>query len=248
MLQPPQLLQRADAAGGGDVQALDLDQLLVELQVGPPARAVPADVGVDDRPHPRVPEAAAEVHPPLLGQLLPAVDGHVPVPGVHAHGDLVPVGLDHAGGKAKVLYGNRAQDAAAHPQVQVLADALLGADAAAHLYIEAALFRDGGDAVKVGHGAVPGPVQVHHVEIPGPGLQEGPGLGGGVRAVDGLLVIVPLVETDHLAAPQVDGGKNLHAVAPFTIPRRPAEAAGPRPRTSPGGTGPPRRSPGGPRR
>ena len=48
------------------------------------------------------------------------------------------------------------------------------------------------------------------------GLYIEVGGGTGVLAVDGHLVVVPLIQADHLSAGQVDGGKNLHDVRSFT--------------------------------
>lgn len=83
-------------------------------------------------------------------------------------------------------------------------------DPAAHLDVEATLSGNGGDGVKVGQGAVLGAVQVHHMEVSGTGGDEVPGHGAGVLGVDRLFVIVSLIQADHLSAPQVNGGKNLH--------------------------------------
>ena len=82
-----------------------------------------------------------------------------------------------------------------------------GADAAAHLDVEAALPGDGPDGLEVGRRAVFGPVQVHQVEAVGPRLPEGGGLGGGVVAVDGHPAVVALGQADHPPAPQVNGWK-----------------------------------------
>src|SRR5699024_7092465 len=129
LLELLQLFDAADTAGGGDVQAPDLRQLPVEVQVCAGLRPVPADIRVDDGFHAGVPETPAEVHAALGGELLPPADGHIAVPGVHPHDDLVAVLPGHPLCEIKVLHRDGAQDAPAHPQVQVLADAVLGADA-----------------------------------------------------------------------------------------------------------------------
>ena len=123
--------------------------------------------------------------------------------------------MGHAGGEGKVLDGDGAQDTAANTQIQVLADALLGADAAAHFDVQAALFRDGGNALKIRQGAVLGAVQIDNVEIFSSGGDEISGHGAGVLAVDGHFVVIALIQADHLPAGQVDGGKNLHMSAPL---------------------------------
>ena len=52
------------------------------------------------------------------------------------------------------------------------------------------------------------------MEVPGSGGDEIPCHGAGVLGVDRLSVIVPLVQADHLSAPQVDGGEDLHGFVP----------------------------------
>ena len=94
-------------------------------------------------------------------------------------------------------------------------DPLLGADAAAHFNVQPALAGQRLDHVPVGQSAVLGAVQVHHMEVFGPGGLEGPGLGAGIGPVDRHPVVVPLGQSDHLAAPQVNGWKKLHRIAPF---------------------------------
>ena len=109
--------------------------------------------------------------------------------------------------------------ATAHPQVQVLPNPVLGANAAAHFDEKAALAGNGGDTLKVCQSTVSGTVQVHHVKAAG--IKELPGNGAGVLTINGHLVIITLVQTDDLAAGEVNGGKNLHGFAPFIIESRP---------------------------
>ena len=83
--------------------------------------------------------------------------------------------------------------------------ALLRADAAAHLDIQAPLLCQRGNGSVVGKGAVLCAVQIHNVEIPGPGLHKLPGLCTGVLPVNGHTVIISLRQADNFAASQVNG-------------------------------------------
>src|SRR5699024_3263767 len=68
--------------------------------------------------------------------------------------------------------------------------------------------------------AVLSPVQVHHVDVPGPGGQEG--FGGGQRVVGHLVDggEVPLVQPHHGPVLQVDGGEDQHVPTPSQKARR----------------------------
>ena len=90
-------------------------------------------------------------------------------------------------------------------QIQILADALLRADAAAHLKVQAALLCQRGNGSVVRKGAVPCAVQIHNVEIPGPGLHKLPGLCAGVVPVNSHTVVISLRQADNFAASQVNG-------------------------------------------
>ena len=91
--------------------------------------------------------------------------------------------MGHPLREVEILHRDGAQDAPAHTQIQVPADAVLVPDSAAHLDVEATLSGNGGDGVKVGQGAVLGAVQVHQMEVAGPRL--GKGLQGGILGKEG---------------------------------------------------------------
>lgn len=80
--------------------------------------------------------------------------------------------------EVEILHRDGAQDAPAHTQIQVPADAVLVPDSA-HLDVEATLSGNGGDGVKAGQGAVLGAVQVHHMEVSGTGGDEVPATAQG---------------------------------------------------------------------
>ena len=90
---------------------------------------------------------------------------------------------------------------------------------------------DGGE---IGRLAGLGPLQIHEMEVGGPG---GFKLFHGVqrvRVVDRHLVVVPLVQAHSLAAEEVDGGKNVHLTS--SLRRMFSGWPGPHRRSFPGGT------------
>ena len=145
------------------------------------------------------------------------MDGHIAILGIHANGDPVAVFFQHPGGKVKIRHRHAAQDAAAHAEGEVFFNALLGADAAAHLNIQAALLCQRGNGIVVGKSAVLRAVQIDDVQVFCPRSQKLPRLCAGVLAVDGHAVIVTLGQAHHLAAAQVNGWKQLHRKTPFTF-------------------------------
>ena len=159
---------------------------------------------------PGVRQAAAEVDARLRGDLPPAGHRHKAVPHVHANRNAVAVGPGHAGGEVKIPHRNGAENAAANPHIQIMADAGLVPDAAAHLDVKSALGRNGGHGGQVGGVVVLGAVQIHHMQVSGARVPEGPGLGGGIVVVDRHLVIVALIQPHGLAAAQINGGKQFH--------------------------------------
>ena len=133
------------------------------------------------------------------------MDGNKSIFGIHPHGDPFAVALQHPGCEIKIRHGHAAQDAAIHAQRKVFFNALLRADAAAHLNVQAALLCQRGNGSVVGKDAVLCAVQIHNVEIPGPGLHKLPGLCAGVLPVNGHTVVISLRQADNFAAPQVNG-------------------------------------------
>ena len=115
--------------------------------------------------------------------------------------------FQHPGCEVKIRHGHTAKDAAAHAEGKVLLDPLLGADAAAHLDVQAALLCQRGNGVIIGKGAVLRAVQIDDVEVLGTRREELPRLCAGILAVDGHAVVVALRQPDDLAAPQVNGRK-----------------------------------------
>ena len=108
------------------------------------------------------------------------------------------------------------------------------------------------DDVAVHRLAGAGGVEIDHVDPRGAGAGEGEGLGDGVVVVDGLAVVVALVEAHGSSVAQVDGGIELHHAGSFSASPGDAAAARPRTgrgsrgrwrRTSRGGTGWPRATP-----
>ena len=135
------------------------------------------------------------------------MDGHITVLCVHTHGNFIAVFLQHPGGKVKIRHRHAAQNAAPHPEGKVFFNALLRADAAAHLNVQTALLCQRGNGIIVGKGAVLCAVQIDDVQIFGTRREELPRLGTGILAVDGHAVVVALRQPDDLAAPQVNGRK-----------------------------------------
>ena len=135
------------------------------------------------------------------------MDGNIAVLGIHAHGDLIAVFLQHPGGKGKICHRHAAQNAAPHPEGKVFFNALLGADAAAYLDVQTALLCQRGNGIVVGKGAVLGTVQVHHMKIFCPGGHKAACLCAGVLPVNGHAVVVALCQAHHLPAAQVNGWK-----------------------------------------
>ena len=95
--------------------------------------------------------------------------------------------------------------AALHAQIQIAPNALLGADAAAHLHRKAGGADDVLDGCKIGSGAVLGTVQIHHMKIARTGGGKGLGLCGRVISVNRHLIVITLKQTDNLSVTQVDG-------------------------------------------
>ena len=134
------------------------------------------------------------------------MDGNKAIFGVHAHRDLIAVLLQHPGRELKIRHGHAAQDAAPHAEGEIFFDPLLGADAAAHLDVQAALLCQCGNGVIVGEGTVFCAVQIDNVEIFCPCSHKLPRLGAGVGAVDGHFIVIALGQADDLTIPQVNGG------------------------------------------
>jgi len=149
--------------------------------------------------------AAAESNARFGGDFFPAVHSHKAIAHVHANGNFGAVFLRHAGGKIKILYGNGAQDAAPHAEGKILFNAGFVTDAAADLDKQPALLSNGGNGGHVGGGVILGAVQVHHMQVLGPGGNKLPCLGGGVCIVNGHLVVIALVQAHGLPAAQING-------------------------------------------
>ena len=201
-----QLSFRRDAAAGREGHARHLcRQLAVQRQIRALHGTITGNVGVDDGRASRICQPPAEVHALFGADLLPPMDGNKSIFGIHPHGDPFAVALQHSGREIKIRHGHAAQDAATHTQRKVFFNALLRADAAAHLNVQAPLLCQRGNGSVVGKGAVLCAVQIHNVEIPGPGLHKLPGLCAGVLPVNGHTVIISLRQADNFAAPQVNG-------------------------------------------
>ena len=150
------------------------------------------------------------------------------------------------GGEVRVGDGGGAENDPARARVQIAAHRLHVPDAAAHLHEQARLGCDALDGGEIGRLAGLGPLQVHEMEVGGPGgLKLFHGVQG-VRVVDRHLVVVPLVQAHSLAAEEVDGGKNVHLTS--SLRRMFSGWPGPRRRSFPGGTDSPSRSRGPQRR
>ncbi len=141
------------------------------------------------------------------------MDGNKAIFGVHAHRDLIAVLLQHPGRERKIRHGHAAQDAAPHAEGEIFFDPLLGADAATHLDVQAALLCQRGNGVIVGEGTVFCAVQIDNVEIFCPCGHKLPRLGAGVGAVDGHFIVIALGQADDLTIPQVNGGIEFHDIS-----------------------------------
>ena len=135
---------------------------------------------------------------------LPAVHAHEPVFRIDPQGDLAGKLLQHVTEERQIVGGHRAQDHALHAAVDVGGDAVIVADASAHLHKEAGGFHDFADDVKILQAAVLGAVQIHHVQILGAALQEF--LCGLERGdfIPLLLSVIPAGQADHFSAAYID--------------------------------------------
>ena len=115
--------------------------------------------------------------------------------------------MQHPGGEVKIRHGHAAEDAAAHAEREVFFNALLGADATAHLNVQTALLCQRGNGIVIGKGAVLCAVQIDDVKVFCTRGKELARLRAGVLAVDGHAVVVALRQAHHFAAPQVNGWK-----------------------------------------
>ena len=203
-------------------------------QVGAHERAVPHHVRVlqpDDAPRLH---AHGQVHGVDARDLLPARHRHLAVARVEGHRHrLRPQArrlLHHAG----VGHGGGAEDDAIRAALAIAHGGLQHAQAAAHLD------RDLDRLDHLGHGvelrlAVDGGVEVHDVQASGAFRFPAAGHLDGIAAVDLLLLELALLEADHLAAADVDGGNDDHAAPPPPRRARARTSA----RSWPSGAGPP---------
>ncbi len=85
-------------------------------------------------------------------------------------------------------------------QIEQLADGLFVANAAAQLAGNVDRLDNGLHAGQIHGPPFAGPVQIDQVQVFGPLLDELPSHGGGVVAIDGFAVVIPLPQADAFSA------------------------------------------------
>jgi len=109
-----------------------------------------------------------------------------------------------------LFQGHGAED---HP-IQTAGQQFFGPFGAAHAPAQLHGDGEGGgnclDRGVVGRLAAPGAIEIHQVQPPGTLLLPAEGLGHGVVAEAGYLLVVTLVQPHALAVEQIDGGDHLH--------------------------------------
>lgn len=178
-----------------------MSKLTVQVHVGALHCAVAGNIGGDDRLHASFGTAAAESNARFGGDFFPAAC-HKAIAHVHANGNFGAVFLRHAGGKIKSFYGNGAQDAAPHAEGKISFNAGFVTDAATDLDKQPAPSLAMAYGGHVGGGVILGAVQVHHMQVLGPGGNKLPCLGG-VCIVNGHLVVTPWYRRTVLPAAQI---------------------------------------------
>ena len=191
----------------------------VGSRIEPGLHAVARDVGVDEVHEARLGHRAGELGRIDTGSLDPARHRHLAVFRVDAGGQTIPAHqLDGRARQGGIVHERGAQHHARRTDVRQALERLERPDAAADLHLEGRLAHDALDDGGIFWRARARAVEVDDVHPFGARVDERARLGDGIVVVDGHLGVIALLQSDGLAAQDVDRRKQIHlAHAPSTM-------------------------------
>ena len=127
--------------------------------------AIPGDIGADNGFHADLFHLLTKIHGIYLRGLRPALDGHPAFLNIDAHSDLVAVLGDCLPDKAGIRHRRGTQNHPVKTGFHIPVNDLHAPDTAAHLAKQACGLFDSANQVQIGGSAVPGTLQVHHVDM-----------------------------------------------------------------------------------